>query len=138
MKKTIYNVYVVMESQEQCDRMKQLCIDNRLHYCKWNEAFYMCEDNSYLSYCDLNGFAIYGGTISTEIQVTESEFIELLKIKKNRIKKIELKKDNNQYLEEVKEEIKQRFANTISIPDEILDKGFKKTKVTINKFLNIK
>jgi len=25
--KTIYNTYVVMESQEQCDRMKQLCID---------------------------------------------------------------------------------------------------------------
>ena len=32
--KTIYNTYVVTESQKQCDRMKQLCIDNGLdiHY----------------------------------------------------------------------------------------------------------
>ena len=28
--KTIYNVAVLMESQEQCNRMKQLCIDNGL------------------------------------------------------------------------------------------------------------
>mgnify|MGYP003402789722 FL=1 len=28
--KTIYNTYVVMESQDQCDRIKQLCIDNNL------------------------------------------------------------------------------------------------------------
>ena len=137
MKKTIYNVYVVMKSQEQCDRMKQLCIDNGLPIPEMKYYFNMCQDISNFAYWG-NKFAVWDDNCIGQTQITECEFIELLKIKKNRIKKIELKKDNNQYLEEVKEEIKQRFANTISIPDEILDKGFKKTKATINKFLNIK
>lgn len=44
-------------------------------------------------------------------------------------------KDNNKYIKQVKEEIKEKFTNTISIPNELLDKGFEKTKATINKFL---
>jgi len=82
MKKSIYNVYVAMQDQEQCDRMKQLCIDNRLPYWKGGSG---------LSYDVLYGNQFYYGKISTgdcfvviynsehTTQVTEQKFIELLK-----------------------------------------------------------
>lgn len=83
MKKTIFNVFVVMESQEQCDRMKQLCIDNGLPIWDSVISFIMCEDVSYFGYTNFSGFAIYGSFYDEETQVTEQEFIELLKEYKN-------------------------------------------------------
>jgi len=80
--KTIYNTYVVMESQEQCDRMKQLCIDNGLPYSKGKEDF---------DYDELYGNQLYYTLLSTgdgfiilynsehKIEITEQEFIKLLK-----------------------------------------------------------
>lgn len=77
--KTIYNTYVVMESQEQCDRMKQLCLDNDLDI--WNNdcAFDFCESFKYFSFKP-NSFWISSNIWNKE-QITEEEFKELLKTK---------------------------------------------------------
>ena len=81
MELTIYNTYVVMESQEQCDRMKQLCIDNNL-------PIWIDEDNDDLAFAlfELSRFFRYGinefyvgSSTYNKIQVTEQEFINLLK-----------------------------------------------------------
>jgi hypothetical protein len=81
MKKTIYNVAVLMESQEQCDRMKQLCIDNGLPYwdkgvgfrfdLEYENYFRIVFDEFYVTFSDLR-----------KTLVTESEFIQLLKQEK--------------------------------------------------------
>lgn len=79
--KTIYNVYVPMESQEQCDRMKQLCIDYDLPIWGYKKAFYF-ESWMYFFYSDFREFAVdsyLGKPKKDYIQVTEQEFIELLK-----------------------------------------------------------
>jgi len=79
--KTIYNTYVIMTSQEQCDRMEQFCLDNNLpiwddicsfalveglniftYYKEENEFFVMCE------YADVPG----------KTEVTEEEFKSLV------------------------------------------------------------
>ncbi len=87
MEKSIYNVYVVMDSQATCDRMKQLCIDNGLPYWKSIASFqyidwflncfsYDIQDNEF--YC----FDVKSAKNIIKTQVTESEFIELLKTTK--------------------------------------------------------
>lgn len=90
MTKSIYNVYVPIDSQEQADRMKQLCLNYGLplwddEYAfeyygheKYNlfefddKEFYVCTPNE--SYVES----------SYRIQVTEEEFIDLLKNEKTR------------------------------------------------------
>ena len=80
MELTIYNTYVVMESQEQCDRMKQLCVDNNLPI--WED-----EDDKDLAFTlfNLSKFFKYGikefyvGAYTYNCtKVTEQEFINLL------------------------------------------------------------
>lgn len=82
-KKTIYNVYVKMESQEQCDRMKQLCIDNELPY--WKDEIAFLYDRLFSEFSYLYGFDEFfigtGGIPGNKTKVTEKEFIELLKTK---------------------------------------------------------
>lgn len=79
--KTIYNTYVVMESQEQCNRMKKLCIDNNL-------PIWVDEDDDDLAFAlfELSRFFRYGknefyvgSSTYNKTQVTEQEFINLLK-----------------------------------------------------------
>jgi len=75
--KTIYNTYVVIKSQEQCDRMKQLCTDNKLleNYC--DTDFYFDAIYKYFQYCE---YTFYLGNCSfKKIKITEKEFIKLLK-----------------------------------------------------------
>jgi hypothetical protein len=66
-----------MESQEQCDRMKQLCLDNGLKLIDnfiYNEAklcFRFSSSNKYGIWHIIEGFQ----------QLTEEEFKELLKTK---------------------------------------------------------
>jgi len=83
MENTIFDVYVPMESQEQCDRMKQLCIDNDLDIWKDEESpdYPFCYDEHSNSHFAFNfcEFAIWNGEDKTLNQVTESEFIDLLK-----------------------------------------------------------
>jgi len=74
--KTIYNTYVKMESQEQCDRMGKLCIDNELEIWDYSESFKLCKDKSYFGFKD--DFAIFGSYLDGEIEITEQEFIKLL------------------------------------------------------------
>ena len=79
MKKlTIYNVYVEMKSQAQCDRMRQLCIDNGLAV--WNVFYFYIGD--YFAFYDIE-FGIFnkGTEDPYQTKVTEQEFIELLKNK---------------------------------------------------------
>ena len=81
--KTIYNTYVVMESQEQCDRMKQLCIDNGL--LTWEDknesAFHYFSEYRFFCANSINEFFIRKH-IEQEIEIYEQEFIELLKTTK--------------------------------------------------------
>ena len=81
--KTIYNTYVLMESQEQCDRMKQLCIDNGLEIWDDDLAFeYQDEENAFGFDDEDNDFFVFAGYTSDltgKTKVTEEEFIELLK-----------------------------------------------------------
>jgi len=95
MKKSIYNVYVVMQDQEQCDRMKQLCVDNGLPYWDDESAFeHMCrfkicsftfdkEDNEFYIINPYNAEQWYEN--NDMLMVTEQEFIELLKQQKMKL-----------------------------------------------------
>jgi len=83
--KTIYNTYVVMESQEQCDRMKQLCIDNKLpiweNYISFSfgskeNCFEFCEIEFYVTSCN-----VIPHTLNGKEQINEQEFVELLNTK---------------------------------------------------------
>jgi len=84
--KTIYNTYVVMESQEQCDRMKQLCIDNGLDIPSGYKDFEIDENNNLFQYSELQELFFVFSTLNKGHKniylVTEQEFIELLKTTK--------------------------------------------------------
>jgi hypothetical protein len=85
MKKTIFNVYVVMESQEQCDRMKKICIDNGLNYWKTKSAFDFIENCIFTQSDDDKDFWVMISKINVKKykknkqEVTETEFLQLLK-----------------------------------------------------------
>jgi hypothetical protein len=77
--KTIYNVAVLMDSQETCDRMKQLCLDNGLPI--WDDKVGFEYDKKYKYFRSVSyvkEFFISCRTFNRTL-VTESEFIELLK-----------------------------------------------------------
>ena len=79
--KTIYNTYVVIESQEQCDRMKKLCIDNDLGF--YDDFRIDPEENGtlYIFFEFYNGDFCNYRSHTKEFEVTEQEFKELLKTK---------------------------------------------------------
>lgn len=80
---TIYNVYVEMESQEQCDRMKKLCIDNNLPIWEYEKGWSI-ELGTIFGCCDDGDFFILINNDDMNHQkVTEQEFINLLKQHKN-------------------------------------------------------
>jgi len=76
MEKTIYNVYVLMENQEQCDRMRKLCIDNNLPIWGMGIAFELLELSKFFGFF-VNSFWV-GIPPFNSTQVTENEFIKLL------------------------------------------------------------
>lgn len=88
---TIYEVYVEMQDQAQCDRMKQICVDNRLPI--WNDisAFEYLKKYKFNTFCYdidddefyiINPYTEKGWFMNTgQTKVTEQEFIELLKQK---------------------------------------------------------
>jgi len=77
--KTIYNTYVKMESQEQCDRMKQLCIDNGLKI--WDDEvafeFYSFRNNCLFIGIDYQA-SVFLIVPENKQKITEQEFIKLL------------------------------------------------------------
>jgi len=76
--KTIYNTYVEMESQEQCDRMKQLCIDNKLKIWDSYVGFELLESNKFFCIDEDGDFCVIIPTDKQHYEITEQEFIELL------------------------------------------------------------
>jgi hypothetical protein len=76
--KTIYNVAVLMDSQETCNRMKKLCLDNGLTYWGYEDSFeYVKQKFEYFVYA--HKFLVTTNEYLKFELVTESEFIELLK-----------------------------------------------------------
>jgi hypothetical protein len=83
MRKTIYNVYVPMESQEQCDRMRQLCIDNGLTIGDHKDDFKFSNTKDFFRYSTVfYEFGVWDYEKFTK-KLTEQEFIELLKKEKD-------------------------------------------------------
>ena len=83
--KTIYNVAVLMDSQEQCNRMKQLCLDNGLPMSTHKDDYKFVNNpiqkNCFRFSKQLKCFAIWW-LDCFNILITEAEFIELLKQEK--------------------------------------------------------
>ena len=79
--KTIYNTYVEMQIQEQCDRMKQLCLDNKLTIWEDEIAFKFHDEEDIFGCSDNKEFYIlpHKNCMTNSFSVTEQEFIELLK-----------------------------------------------------------
>jgi len=84
--KTIYNTYVVMQDQEQCDRMKSLCVENGLPIWNFSCAFTTEDKTDVFAYINNNFFVFPKRcnvkNLKAHSQVTEQEFIELLKTTK--------------------------------------------------------
>lgn len=88
MKKSIFNIFVPITSQEQADRLKQVCLDNSLPIFNEENAFDCStfDDFSYFA-CETHlpepcfgvWFAHYENEIENFTQATEQEFMELLK-----------------------------------------------------------
>ena len=76
--KTIYNTYVVMKSQKQCDRMKKLCIDNNLPIWQSELAFELLMDEIYFSFIRGSKEFYVSSNIENKTRVSEKEFINLL------------------------------------------------------------
>jgi len=80
MEKSIYEVYVPMVDQAQCDRMKQVCIDNGLPYWKISFAFRFSKPSHVFGY-DSGSKTFFVWSVDDEedsIQVTEKKFLQLL------------------------------------------------------------
>ena len=77
---TIYNVYVEMESQAQCDRMKQLCLDNGLPILDSDYAFiFFNEIEEYFEFDQISKTFYVSYVNLKQKKVTESEFLKLIK-----------------------------------------------------------
>ena len=80
--KTIFNTSIEVESQEQADRLKQVCIDNGLPY--WDDKMAFKKDDEYkyfVMYSDEFWLQCY--VMKSFTKVTETEWMELLKEYKN-------------------------------------------------------
>jgi len=88
--KNIFNVYVEMDSQATCNRMKQICIDNglpiSLHKNDWiyvNEHINVFTYDYSYKYFNIGFITNLEKKKVIEYLATETEFIELLKQYKN-------------------------------------------------------
>lgn len=72
--KTIFNTYIEVESQKQADRLKQVCIDNRLPIWDRKLAFEVLPINRFFQYVDVGGdFWIMSD--DDKLKVTEPEWM---------------------------------------------------------------
>jgi hypothetical protein len=80
MKKSIYDVYVTVTSQEQADRLKGICLEYGLPIWLAEVAFdyYDYIDNIFMYSSRDKGFAVYGANLG-KTPITESEFEQLAK-----------------------------------------------------------
>jgi len=78
MKLTIFDVCVPMQDQEQCDRMKQVCVDNNLKTPKSFDGFRLYGSFKYFHYgASSEHFSVFSW-IGDYTQVTEADFLILL------------------------------------------------------------
>lgn len=78
MKKSIYDVYVTVTSQEQADRLKGICLEYGLPIWNYYNAFKFEKGVYYKLLFSIKGFCIaYFSAGKT--QITESDFIQLAK-----------------------------------------------------------
>lgn len=79
--KTIYNTFIKMESQEQCDEMKQICIENNLPIGKLESSFELIEEIGYLffHYSENSKAFFIGDNYYKFKKITKQEFLELIK-----------------------------------------------------------
>jgi len=80
MGKTIFNCYIEVESQEQANRLREICVDNDLKI--WDD-FLIIPKNSKKEYkyfyCSAGDFCNWLEIESDLTKVTEQEFLQLLK-----------------------------------------------------------
>lgn len=75
--KTIFNTCVEVTSQEQADRLKQVCIDNGLPIWDCELAFEILPLNRFFQH-DEDGNKFWVSSDIGNIKITESEWMELL------------------------------------------------------------
>ena len=73
-----------MKSQEECDEMKQLCIDNELPIGDLESSFELIEEIGYLffHYSENSKAFFIGDNYYNFKKITKQEFIELIKTTK--------------------------------------------------------
>lgn len=74
--KTIYNTYIEVTSQEQANRLKQMCIDNNLPYWNDEDAF---EFKGGYKYFAFNYDFWIRDTFYNYTKVTKTKFLKLFK-----------------------------------------------------------
>lgn len=81
---SIYEIQIPVTSQTQADRLKQICLDWNLPIWEFEDAFkFIKGDRNYFCMCADNvNFAIYGNHWK-RTEITEADFINLLKPLKN-------------------------------------------------------
>lgn len=77
---SIYDVYVKVTDQEQADRLKQICIDYNLPY--WDDGFLLLDNHRYFGFSGESFWLLAYKYAHEKTQITESEFIELIKQEK--------------------------------------------------------
>lgn len=75
--KTIFNTYIEVTSQEQADRLKQVCVDNGLPIWDRELAFEVLPINRFFQYDD-SGAEFWIMADENKTKVTEPEWMELL------------------------------------------------------------
>ncbi len=86
--KTIFNVFVPMESQEQIFRLESLCLDNDLPIWECSAGWQFFDSGNFFAY-EQECKEFFCMSDKTEInkwnysEVTEAEFLELLKLHKS-------------------------------------------------------
>lgn len=79
MKKSIYDVYVTVTSQEQADRLKRICLEYGLPIWEDEIAFVVYTNEDIFCYGVNKSFAVYVCSYNNKTQITESDFIQLAK-----------------------------------------------------------
>jgi hypothetical protein len=80
MNQKTYNIQIQMTCQADCERMKQICIDNNLPIWDSEKAFYFVKgiNNYFLYNSDYNFFAVFCLKEKFKEPITIPQFLEIL------------------------------------------------------------
>lgn len=79
MKKSIYDVYVTVTSQEQADRLKGICLEYGLPIWNNKDSFLFINEYNQFSFGYSNFWIQRKDYVINKTQITESDFIQLAK-----------------------------------------------------------